>query len=253
MTTTAILHVGLSDPGRRHTVNEDRWLADPDLGLYLVADGMADDRAPQIIVERLPQLLRQSQADLQNIADPKAAEAVRKAFSELSVEIRDQSRRDPELPEMAATIVMALVRDQHALIAHLGDCRAYLWREGFLEQLTRDHTLVQRLLGLGVLKPEQASRFPLGGGPTSYIGMKGEAQPAARLLPLWPGDWLLLSSDGLTHMINDWAIHDIFTQNSDPSDACQRLVNAANEAGGRDNISVLVVIPVSKPGLAPLE
>jgi protein phosphatase len=253
MTSTTILHAGLSDRGRRLAVNEDRWLADPELGLYLVADGMADERAPQIIVERLPQLLRQRAADLENLADPKTAEVLRKILSELSIEIRDQSRQDPELPEMAATIVAVLVREQNALIAHLGDCRCYLWREAFLEQVTRDHTLVQRLLSLGVIKPEDASRYRLGGGPTSYLGMKGEAQPSVRLLPLWPGDWLLMCSDGLNHMINDWAIHDILTQTTDPEEACRRLVNAANEAGGRDNITVLIAIPVSKSEPGPLE
>jgi protein phosphatase len=253
MTTPTIRHVGLSDRGRRLAVNEDRWLAEPDLGLYLVADGMADERAPQFIVERLPQILSQRKTELDNLTDSKAAEAVRTALSELSVQIRDQSRHEPDLPEMAATVVLAVIREQNALIAHLGDCRAYLWREGFLEQVTRDHSLVQRLLGLGVLKPEQASRFPLGGGPTSYMGMKGEPQPTVRLLPLWPGDWLLLCSDGLSHMINDWGIHDILSQTADAEEACRRLVNAANEAGGRDNITVLVVIPVSKPEPAPLE
>jgi PPM family protein phosphatase len=253
MSSTTILHAGFSDRGRRLAVNEDRWLADADLGLYLVADGLADERAPQLIVERLPQVLNQRKAEWENLTDSKAAEAVRKSLAELSIQIRDQSRQDPELPELAATIVMALVRDQQALIAHLGDCRAYLWREGFLEQVTRDHTLVQRLLGLGVLNSELASRYPLGGGPTSFMGMKGEPQPAVRLLPLWPGDWLLLCSDGLTHMINDWAIHDILTQTTDPSEACRRLVDAANEAGGRDNITVLAVIPVSKSQPAPLE
>jgi serine/threonine protein phosphatase PrpC len=239
--TISLSHVAVSAPGRRFPVNEDRWLADPDLGLYVVADGMADERAPQMIIDRLPGMMNQPSQSPATWSDPAVAEQVRSSLVQLSAAIRDESEAHPDQPAMAATLVMALFRPNQALIAHLGTCRAYLWREGFLEQLTRDQSVVQRYLGLGVLKPDQASRFPLGGGPTCYLGMKGEPTPAIRTVPIFPGDRLLLTSAGLTNVVTDWQIHDLLTQTKNPQEACDRLEAAAKEAGARDSTTVLMV------------
>jgi protein phosphatase len=237
----SISHAAVSEPGKRSPANEDRWLADPDLGLYAVADGMADERAPQFIVEQLPGMLRTVLQSTETCSDPKVAEQVRHALTQLNVRIRDQNQANAEEPGMAATLVLAVLQPNQALIAHLGTCRAYLWREGFLEPLTRDHSLVQRYLGLGVLKMEQASRYPLGGGPTSYLGMKGEPTPSVRAVPLSPGDQVLLCSAGLTHGVTDWQIHDHLNRTKSPVEACQRLVAAAQEAGSRDSATALIV------------
>jgi protein phosphatase len=237
----SITHAAVSEPGRRFPANEDRWFADPDLGLYLVADGMADVRAPRIIVERLPETLRDLSQSPETWSDPKIAESVRQALVHLSLAIRDLGRSQPEEPEMGATLVLALLRPNQALIAHLGTCRAYLWREGFLEQLTRDQSVVQRYLALGVLNPEQLSRFPLGGGPTCYMGMNGEPTPAVRTAPLFPGDQLLLTSAGFTKAVSDWQIHDLLNQKMTLPEACQQLAGAAREAGAKDSATVLMV------------
>jgi serine/threonine protein phosphatase PrpC len=244
----SISHAAVSEPGRRYPANEDRWLADPDLGLYAVADGMADEQAPQIIVERLPKLLESGTQTQETLSDPRVAEQVRKALIDLSIVIRDQNQANPEAPTMAATLVLALLRPNQALIGHLGTCRAYLWREGFLEPLTRDHSLVQRYLGLGVLKPEQASQYPLGGGPTSYLGMHGEPTPAMRSVLLSPGDQLLLCSAGLTHAITDWQIHDLLNQWKTPAEGCQHLVAAAKDAGARESVTALIVAVTAAKG-----
>jgi protein phosphatase len=237
----SISHAVASEPGKRFPANEDRWLADADLGLYAVADGMADERAPQLIVQELPALLGGSLQTAETWSDPQVAEQVRRAIVQLSVRMRDWNQANPDEPAMAATLVLALLRPNQALIAHLGTCRAYLWREGFLEPLTRDHSLVQRYLGLGVLKMEQASQYRYGGGPTSYLGMKGEPAPSARTVLLSAGDQLLLCSAGLTHAITDWQIHDHLNQSKSAAESCQRLVAAAKEAGGRDSATALIV------------
>ena len=237
----SVSHAAASEPGRRFPTNEDRWLANPDLGLYAVADGMADERAPQIVVEQLPGLLENSTQTQETWSDPRVADQVRQALVQLSVAIRDQNQANPDESTMAATLVLALLRPNQALIGHLGTCRAYLWREGFLEPLTRDHSLVQRYLGLGVLKPEQASQYPLGGGPTSYLGMKGEPTPSVRAVPLSPGDQLLLCSSGLTLAVTDWQIHDLLNQWKVPDDACQHLVAAAKQAGARGSVTALII------------
>jgi protein phosphatase len=236
-----ITHAAVSEPGRRFPANEDRWLAEPDLGLYLVADGMADVRAAEMIVEKLPGMLKDCSESPQTWSDPKIMESVRQGIMKLSMEIRDRARSQPDEPEMGATVVLALLRPNQALIGHLGTSRAYLWRDGFLEQLTRDQSVVQRYLALGVLKPEQLSNFPLGGGPTGYMGMTGEPTPAVRMVPLFPGDQLLLTSPGFTQAVSDWQMHDLLNLPKNLAETCQRLGEAARQAGARDSATVLMV------------
>jgi len=237
----SIIHAAVSEPGRRCPTNEDRWLADPDLGLYVVAAGMADVRAPQIVIERLPGMLKEASQSPETWSDPRIAESVRQTLVRLNIPIRDQGQAEPDGPEIGATLVLALLRPNQALIGHLGTCRAYLWREGFLEQLTRDQSIVQRYLALGLLKPEQISRFPLGGGPTGYMGMNGEPAPAVRMVPVSPGDQLLLCSAGFAHAVSDWQIHDLLNEVKAFPEACKQLVATAKEAGAKDSTTVLMV------------
>ena len=202
---------------------------------------MADVRAAEMIVEKLPGMLKDCSESPQTWSDPKIMESVRQGIMKLSMEIRDRARSQPDEPEMGATVVLALLRPNQALIGHLGTSRAYLWRDGFLEQLTRDQSVVQRYLALGVLKPEQLSNFPLGGGPTGYMGMTGEPTPAIRMVPLFPGDQLLLTSAGFTQAVSDWQMHDLLNLPKNLAETCQRLGNAAKDAGARDSNTVVMV------------
>jgi protein phosphatase len=238
---STLTHAGLSDPGLTHPGNEDRWLALADRGLYLVSDGMADALAPQMAVDLLPDLLLPRLAGVGDLADPRAAEGVRMALTELSDRIREEGWRRPEAGEPGATVVLALVRGGQALVAHLGDSRAYLWRAGRLEQLTRDHTRVRRLLDSGRISPEEAARYRSGGGPVRYLGMAGPAVPDLRRLDLRPGDQLLLCSDGLTGMVSDADLLAVLDRRLPPEEACRLLIAAANQAGGKDNVTALVL------------
>jgi protein phosphatase len=229
-----ILHACLSDRGLTHAGNEDRWLIDPDLGLHVVADGMADERPAQLVVDRLPDLLRVALADVVSLDDPGAAEQVRAALAELNEEARDPD-------SSGSTVVLALIRERRALLAHLGDSRIYLLRAGRLRPQTRDHSLTQKMVDQGVLTPEDAARARSNGGPTRFIGMWGDAVADVRLLDLRPGDRLLLCSDGLTAMLPDEDLQDILARESEPAAACRRLIDAANAAGGEDNITALVL------------
>jgi protein phosphatase len=220
-----------------HAGNEDRWLADPVQGLYLVADGMADERPAQLVVDRLPGLLRTKLAAVASLDDPKAADEVRAALAEVSEEVRIRGG----VEGMGSTVVVALVRGRQALVAHMGDSRAYLLRGGRLEPVTQDHSYLQELLACGEITPDEAAAAVSNGGPTRFVGMWGEPVADVRPLELRPGDRLLLCSDGLTGMLRDQQLQTILTETPAPADACRRLIDAANAAGGKDNITALVL------------
>jgi protein phosphatase len=238
----AIRHAGLSDIGRHHQRNEDRWYANAERGIYFITDGMANEVTPHFVAEELPFLLRDELASLDDLADPWSASALQG----LLLRFNDQLlARRLDLWEggsnLGATLVLALVRADKVLLAHLGDSRIYLHRGGRLEQLTRDHSIVQKMVDNGLLSAEAAAARRANGGPTRFLGMPAKAVADVRLLPLQVGDRLLLCSDGLTEMLYDDDIAAILDKSPDVQEACRRLVDAANVAGGHDNITVLLV------------
>lgn len=248
-----IIHAGLTDKGRVRRHNEDRWLANPGMGLYIVADGMGGAEggamAAQMVIEALPHLMRKQLRGINSLTGHRAKQAVQLAVSGLNEEVRSEGKRDPRLGNMGATVVFALIQERHALITHLGDSRAYLFRNGEVDQLTRDHSSVQRMLESGQLSREEALKHPSYGRLSHYVGMPGEAWPDVVLLEVMPGDQFLLCSDGLTEMLSVEDLRAIGNQRLSPSEACQRLIHQANEAGGNDNITAVwfTVIPEKEP------
>src|SRR5207249_3770581 len=140
-------HALLSDRGLRHAGNEDRACADPGRGLYLVSDGMAEAKSSQLAVDFLPDLLAADAPPDADLTQPEVAARVKRTIAAVSRRVRDARRKDLEI--VGATLVLALVRGGHALLAHLGDSRIYRWRAGGLERLTRDHSRLQRMVELG--------------------------------------------------------------------------------------------------------
>jgi PPM family protein phosphatase len=237
---------GLSDRGRVRARNEDRWSVDVGLGLFIVSDGMggrpAGEVASEVVVATLPTLVATHFGSAPDLAAWDATQRLGMALTELSADLREGSQDTPRLAGMGATAVVALVSHATALIAHVGDSRAYLWRERSLHRLTRDHSLAQELSDAGAITDQQAAEHPARGQLTRYIGMVGEVLPDARRITLRPADRLLLCSDGLTAMLDDARIQVILNDCPDPHHACRALVGAANDAGGTDNITVLVVV-----------
>ena len=238
-------HAGLTDKGRVREQNEDAWSADPKLGLYVVSDGLGGEfagaLASKIVVEALPALICRQIGNIKDLSHPKAAQGLIEAITCLSLEMRRDTKGKPALEGMGATVVVGLIRGSNALLGHMGDSRAYLWRQRTLEQVTKDHSIVQILLDHGEITPEEAPDHPARARVTRFVGMFDEPLPEARLLELQPGDRLLFCTDGLTGMLSDMQILGILNEESHPKAVCQRLVAAANEAGGRDNITVLLV------------
>jgi PPM family protein phosphatase len=164
-----------------------------------------------------------------------------RAIVTLSTQLREQTRNEPGLAGLGSTVVCALVREDQALITYMGDSRAYRLRQGKLRQLTRDHSLVQLLLDSGKITAAEAATHPARGQLTRQVGMEGEPLPQTRLLKLQPGDLLLLCTDGLTGMLSDREIQAILREPVGLKTQCRRLIQAANKAGGRDNVTVVLV------------
>jgi protein phosphatase len=239
-----LTHAGLSDRGERRSANQDRWAVDPALGLYMVADGMGGTPrgglAAQIVIEMLPYFLRKHLRGVHDLADPRALIRTRAALVELNRRVRLESQQHPSLTGMGSTVVCALVWEDQAVIAHLGDSRAYLFRDGELELLTRDHSRAQERVDRGE-PPSTVPATPPLGRLTRFIGMASEVSPDARLQTLRPDDCLLLCSNGLWEMLSPEEIRGILQLDLPPQEICRLLVDAANLAGGLDNIAILLL------------
>jgi len=240
-----VVHAVSSDRGLKHVANEDRWAADPDLNLYVVSDGIggqpAGAYAAKQVVECVPQMVRKRfpyPLDKFRVA---AEVGVESLLIELSNQIREDAAQDPALKGLGATVVLAWLLGDQALISHLGDSRAYRFRDDRLEQLTRDHTLVELLLKQGMITAEQAEGHPAQHALIRSIGMDDDPQPESQLVSLRPGDRLLLCSDGLTDEVSDSRIEQLLTENAQPATAVKSLTGEAINNGGRDNVTALLI------------
>ena len=233
-----------SDRGRLRANDEDAFLLDEASGLFAVADGVGGHRAGEvasrIAVETLAETLK---ADSKNLGETAGAGAalLSEAFRRADDEIRRQAASDPDRRGMASTLVAVLARSANAWVAHVGDSRAYLLRRGELSRLTEDHSALAQL----VRETPEAELSQLESSPLAHVlvrclGANGSAAPDIRPTPLEEGDRLLLCCDGLTDMVDESEIERILADAGPPEECCGRLVAAANEAGGKDNITVLV-------------
>ena len=236
---------GLTDVGKVRQANEDAFAADPSFGLFLVSDGMGGHQAgalaSKIVATVLPQMIRER---LNRAAEPstRSLNAWLKAdVLELSRRLRSESIGRPDLHGMGATLVMAFVRGSKAHIVHMGDSRAYLLRGGRLKQLTQDHSIVGILLRQGGITQEEARNHPARGQISRYLGMEGEVFPGLQVIDLKQDDRLLLCSDGLSGPVSDDDLARLLSANQDPATACRALIDAANAAGGSDNITAVII------------
>ena len=240
-----LLFHGLTDIGRKRPQNEDAWYADPELGLFLVSDGMGGEAAGALAArataEILPELLRRRVPRDAGMDEPAVAHHVHLALAEISSEFRLRTEGIPSLEGMGATVVLAWLRRNKALIAHLGDSRAYHLRGDTLRQITQDHTTVRLLLEQGAITPEEAKIHPGRFQLTRAVGMEGRPLPDIVCVELEAGDRLLLCSDGLSGGVPTTTLEETLTQGPTPEAICRRLVDLANQAGGRDNITAVVV------------
>lgn len=242
--TAAVRYAGRSDIGRYRSTNQDRWGADPDQQLFIVADGVACSTdgalAAHLTVELLPSYVARhlKPADLNSTEAP---ELLGRAVAEFSDHFRDYSTTDERVAGATTTVVAVVIAGERALVAHLGDSRAYLCRDQRLQRLTRDHTVLQDLIDANAVKPEDAARHPARNTLSRHVAMYPRAAPDAAAVDLETGDRVLLCSDGLYGPVDEPTLAQLLTQHDAPEDACAALIEAANQAGGPDNITAVVI------------
>lgn len=239
---TTLTHAGLSILGQVRTENQDRWFSDPQDGIYLVADGIAGNPegalAATIVAETLPKLIKQK---LQDFSAPFREFPLQDLITELSDRLHQETHHQPKLEGMGSTVVVALIQHRQALISHLGDSRAYLWRQNTLQQLTQDHSLAKLLHDLHEIPCKEIEHHPCRHQLTHYVGMAYPTQLNTQCVELQSGDRLLLCSDGLSNMLSHDQMLTILNEQSSPQVCCQRCVGWANALGGRDNITCIVI------------
>jgi serine/threonine protein phosphatase PrpC len=222
-----------TDTGRQRRDNEDNAFARAPV--FVVADGMggaqAGEVASKIAIEAFEQGLPDSGSPEQRLAD-RVREANRR--------IHERSRADHERAGMGTTLTAAYLDDAAVAIAHVGDSRAYLFRDGSLERLTEDHSLVEELVRQQKLTPEQAAEHPQRSIITRALGPEETVEVDTWTYPVRAGDVLLLCSDGLTSMVSEARVAEILAASDSLTPAADALIDAANGAGGRDNITVVL-------------
>jgi len=242
---TTINAFGITDPGRTRDHNEDTFSISDDLGLFIVSDGIGGHRggeiASKIVVEALPYKIASALSESSRTEENQKIGILRNAIGDLSKQIYLKGSEVHELQGMGATVVACLISKDIATIAHLGDSRIYLLRKGAFEQLTEDHTISQLLLLSGQINKRQAKKHPTRNVLTRYVGMESTLEPETALLELQDGDRLVLCSDGLTNEITNRQIGEMLCCEADIKKVCKKLVDAANAAGGKDNITAMVI------------
>jgi serine/threonine protein phosphatase PrpC len=228
---------GLSDPGCVRNNNEDCYLLSPQTGLYVVADGMggaqAGEHASQLAVDTL--------ADVIGKGEQSNPEMLARAFQEANNRVMSAASSDASLEGMGTTLVAALVSGPEVLIASVGDSRAYVYQGNELIVITEDQTWVHevgRRLGIDEMS---LRTHPMRHVLTMAIGVSPELRVHSYALKPRPGDQILLSSDGLHGVVDATVIAGALAGNGDLESKCRRLIEAARQAGGPDNITVVLL------------
>ncbi len=224
-----------SDIGRARVRNEDSYLVkDP---LFAVADGMGGHKGGDVASSLALQTIDAAAA----APEQEDVERLVEQIKEANHRVLERGESDKDLRGMGTTVTALLTADGKAHVVHVGDSRAYRLRDGAFQQLTEDHTLVQRMVREGKLTEEEAARHPQRSVLTRALGVDVDIPIDQLTLDVQEGDRVLLCTDGLTSMVGRERIQGILEGEAEPQAACERLIDAANRAGGDDNITVIVI------------
>ncbi len=229
---------GKSDTGLIRPDNEDAFIINPEAGFCAVADGMggaaAGELASAIFIETVAEIFLNSK----DRSEQKTVEMVQEAFSLSNASILKHTTVNTDHKGMGCTAELLAFSDQGFVVGHVGDSRTYRYRNKQLEQLTRDHSLVQEQIDQGLIKPEEAGTHPLRNVILRAVGIKDGVALDILKGKNKSGDLFLLCSDGLTDMVADTVILKVLGLSGDLSYKTDKLIEAAKSAGGRDNITV---------------
>jgi PPM family protein phosphatase len=249
--SSALEVVTATDPGMVRSHNEDSITADGSMGLMVLADGMGGYNAGEVasgiavamLTNELRQALESSQARLADEpGSPRAVALIKDSAGKANAAIYQAAKSQPQYAGMGTTLVVALFYDNHLAVGHIGDSRLYRFRGDGFEQITRDHSLLQEQIDSGMISKEQARYSQNKNLVTRAVGIDPEVETEIHTYEVESGDIYLLCSDGLSDMVEDDDIHNTLSMlRTNLSLAAQQLVQLANDNGGRDNISVILV------------
>jgi len=235
-----------SDIGRAREMNQDAYYASQPsdtVGLYIVADGMGGynggEIASTLAVTAAKNFIENNFAETEHTKE-KLQELVKNAIEYANMLVYEKAKEIPELEGMGTTIEVALVHNNRVYIGHVGDSRIYRIRKDFIRKLTTDHSYVETLVKDGKISKEEAVHHPKKNMITKALGCTSFVEPDVTVKGFLKDDILVLTSDGLTNMLKDQEIFDIIKFNIDI--ATDKLVDKANENGGLDNITVIIVL-----------
>ncbi len=245
-----ILSFGLSDVGMRRDHNEDSCLVDDDAALYVVAHGMGGhlggEMASELAVTTIQSSVTEDRKTVENgkafkgpIEQHPALMMLPKAVKRACAAIFHKAQEEPELTGMGTTVTGVAFIDNYAFFGHVGDSRAYLVREGRIEQLSEDHSLVNEQLKAGLITPEQARMSRFKHIITRSVGFEEDVAVDTMVVPIQEGDMYVLCSDGLANLVSTVEIRDVIYANF-LRDVPRALITLANERGGDDNITVIL-------------
>jgi protein phosphatase len=227
-------HAARSDTGRQRPANEDSyWVQTP---LFVLADGMGGAQAGEVASKTAVEVFADGLPD----GPGSGEERLTRLVGEANARVHTLAQSDEQLAGMGTTLTAAYLGEQDLAVAHVGDSRLYVLRDGHISQLTDDHSLVGELVRRGQLSAEEAEEHPQRSIITRALGPENEVVVDHHTWPARDGDVFLLCSDGLTGMVPDDRVAEIVDAAPSLAQATQALVQAANEAGGRDNITVIL-------------
>ena len=235
----------VSDRGRKRPTNEDSYGFSVESGIFFVCDGMggaaAGEIASSLAVDEMLRSLGTRHPSNHTAGETPMPQLAEEAIFSANQAIFTRSQRNQRLSGMGTTLVGLVVEERRVWVINVGDSRCYRLRARHLEQITQDHSLVEEQVRLGRMTRAEALRSPLKNVITRALGTQNRVTPDIIELEAEPGDLFLLCSDGLTRELADPLIESLLSLELLPDQLCARLVNAANKAGGHDNITCLLV------------
>jgi len=249
-----IVSCGITDVGLKRGHNEDNYLINEELNLYVVADGMGGhaggEYASAIAVNTVEEVVTSLENDELEVETTDPLEITRhklkQAIRLAGRRIFEKAREQPEYHGMGTTVVVVLVRGENAYVAHVGDSRVYLLREGTLEQITDDHSLIAEKVRHGLITPEEAKSHKMRNVITRSLGYQEDVEVDLSVRAVRRGDQFLLCSDGLSGLVEDDELCELMMTQG-PQAAARDLVGLACERGGDDNITTIIA-SVEEPG-----